>query len=305
MGRAVIPLRSWRQATLGCALSLPECGLRAEAADLSGGTRAYVRTPGSRFWRDGLLYKDADTATVDESPDHLEDTSGLVAESLDVPPLNIDDLCTPWQALRRQATSLLDAHRLADVYAELQQVTQQEGLSLRTVSALIGAGPVRARTQISRVHLFDYYQDAPDPIAQEGLQVYVRRVTRSYLAVFCRDRSLWWALILAYALLVVAAMLGLIGLGVLDDMLVPAYILLAIALPFFVVYARDLGQWWILIPGAVLAIVEVSFLISEAAIEYLDAFVLILVGVGLLAHVSSRRESLCPLFQLDGRCGMA
>jgi len=92
-------------------------------------------------------------------------------------------------------------------------------------------------------------------------------------------------------LLVVAVMIGLIGLGVLGDLLVPAYILFAIAIPFFVIYARDRSQWWPLIPGGILAVIGLSFLIAEAAFAYIGALVLVLVGVGILVRVFIRRES--------------
>ena len=128
-------------------------------------------------------------------------------------------------------------------------------------------------------------------LRDEAVAFYVLlAIALPFAAVFYRDRRQWWALIPAYVMLVVAVMIGLIGLGVLDDMLVPAYIMLAIALPFFVVYARDRKQWWFLIPGGVLAVVGLAFLISEAAIEYIGALVLILVGVVLLARVFTRKE---------------
>jgi hypothetical protein len=157
--------------------------LFAAAADLSGGTRTYLQALVSELRSDGLLRESTDIASVEELLDHLEDTSGLVAESLDVPPLNVHDMRTSWQTLRRQARDLPDADRLAELYAELQQVAEQEGRSLRTVSALIAAGAVRAGAQMGRVHLFDYYEDAMHTITREGLAVYAQRVTRPYLAV--------------------------------------------------------------------------------------------------------------------------
>ena len=157
--------------------------LFAAAADLSGGTRAYLQALVSELQRDGLLHAGANIASVDELLDHLEDTSGLVAESLDVPPLNVDDMRTSWQTLRRQATDLPDAGRLAELHAELQQVAHQEGRSLRTVSTLLATGAVRAGVQMGRAHLFDYYEEALHTIAREGLAVYARRVTQPYLAV--------------------------------------------------------------------------------------------------------------------------
>ena len=128
-------------------------------------------------------------------------------------------------------------------------------------------------------------------LRDEGVAFYVLLVIAlPFLAVYYRDRAQWWALIPAYVLIVVAVMVGLIGLGVLDDLLVPAYVLFAIALPFFVVYARDRKQWWLLIPGGVLAVVGLSFLIAEAAFVYIGALVLIAVGVGVLVRVFTRKE---------------
>jgi hypothetical protein len=157
--------------------------LFAATADLTGGTRTYLQALVSELWRDGLLPEDADIASVEELLDTLEGSSGLVAESLDVPPLNVDELRTSWQGLRSQATDLPDAGRLAGLYAKIQQVAQQEGRSLRSVSSVIAAGALRAGVKIGQTHIFDYYQDALRTIDREGLAVYARRVTRPYLAV--------------------------------------------------------------------------------------------------------------------------
>ncbi len=134
-------------------------------------------------------------------------------------------------------------------------------------------------------------------LRDEGIAFYVLLVIAlPFLGVFYRDRRLWWALIPAYVLLVVAVMIGLIGLGVLDDLLVPSYIMFAIAIPFFVVYARDRKLWWALIPGGVLAVIGLAFLFAEAAFEYIGALVLVVVGLGMLARVFIRREP-------DGKVG--
>jgi hypothetical protein len=129
-------------------------------------------------------------------------------------------------------------------------------------------------------------------LRDEGVAFYVLLVIAlPFLAVYYRNRALWWALIPAYVLIIVAVMVGLIGLGVLNDLLVPAYVLFAIALPFFVVYARDRSQWWMLIPGGILAVIGLSFLIAEAEPAFIGALVLIAVGVGVLVRVFTRRET--------------
>jgi hypothetical protein len=103
-----------------------------------------------------------------------------------------------------------------------------------------------------------------------------------FLSIYYRDRTQWWALIPAYVLVAVGVMVGLIGLGLLGDALVPAYVLFAIAIPFFVVYVRDRSQWWPLIPGGILAIVGLAFLIAEGSFAYLGGLALILIGAWIL-----------------------
>ncbi len=132
-------------------------------------------------------------------------------------------------------------------------------------------------------------------LQDESIATYVMAaIALPFLAVFLRDRAQWWALIPAYVLLVIGVMVGLIGLGVLDDLLVPAYIMFVIALPFFVVYARNTTNWWALIPGGILAFIGLAFLIAETAVEYVGPAVLIVAGVWILARQFVRREPAAP-----------
>ncbi|MFC2029214.1 hypothetical protein ACFLWA_00620 [Chloroflexota bacterium] len=165
------------------AIGLSPLWLFAATADLTGGTRTYLRALVAELRRDGFLPEDTDITSVEELLDTLEGTSGLVAESLDVPPLNVSDMRASWQGLRKQATDLPDADRLAALHADLSQVAQQEKRSLRSVSSVIAAGALRAGVKMGQVHIFDYYQNALRTIAGEGLEAYGRRVTAPYFAV--------------------------------------------------------------------------------------------------------------------------
>ncbi len=111
-----------------------------------------------------------------------------------------------------------------------------------------------------------------------------------FLAVYFHNRTQWWALIPAYVLLALGIMLGLMELGLLEELLVPAYVLIAIAIPFFVVFARDRRQWWALIPGGVLGVIGLSFLVAQGAFAFVGALVLVVVGLWMLARVIFRRE---------------
>jgi predicted membrane protein len=104
-----------------------------------------------------------------------------------------------------------------------------------------------------------------------------------FLTVYLRDRKHWWALIPTYVLGSVGLMIGLIGLGILGNFLIPAYIMYAIALPFFVVYARNQKQWWALIPAGIMTALGSAFMIAAASRSMVVPAVLILAGLWLVA----------------------
>jgi hypothetical protein len=111
-----------------------------------------------------------------------------------------------------------------------------------------------------------------------------------FLVAFLADRTRWGLLIPAYILLAVGVMVPLTELNVLDDNLTAAFILIAVAIPFFVVFLRNTKNWWALIPGGILAIVGLSFLIAEAAVEYIFAAVLIVAGILIVVRQFTKAE---------------
>ncbi len=116
-----------------------------------------------------------------------------------------------------------------------------------------------------------------------------------FFVVYLRNRENSWALIPAYVLCAVGIMVALIDLNVLGDMGVPAYVMFAIAIPFFVVYIHNPREWWPLIPGGILAAIGSAFILSAGAARYLGAVALIGVGVLILLrqflHPKSADES--------------
>lgn len=128
-------------------------------------------------------------------------------------------------------------------------------------------------------------------LRDESVATYVlAAIALPFLVAFLRDRRRWGLLIPAYVLLAVGVMIVLTEQRVLSDLLIPAYVLFVIAIPFFVVYARDPKQWWPLIPGGIMAVIGLSFLIAEAAVQYVGPAVLVLVGVWILVRQFTRRE---------------
>jgi hypothetical protein len=68
--------------------------LLAGASDLLGGTKVYLQTLVRELQDAGLLAADVEVASFEELLSALEDTSGLLADTVDVPPLNIPSVHT-------------------------------------------------------------------------------------------------------------------------------------------------------------------------------------------------------------------
>jgi hypothetical protein len=155
--------------------------LLAGASDLVGGTKAYLRALAAELREADVLAADADVASFDELLTALEGTSGVLADTVDVPPLNVPSVRASWRELQRQAAALPDAAGLDGIFAELQLAARQEDRSLLEISSLVGIGAVRAGMKLGNVHIFDYYRLALRTIVEEGLLSFLRRTSTPYL----------------------------------------------------------------------------------------------------------------------------
>ncbi len=111
-----------------------------------------------------------------------------------------------------------------------------------------------------------------------------------FIAFLKSGRTKWGLLIPAYILLAVSIMVPLTEIGILVDTLVAVYVLFAVSIPFFVVYACDSSKWWALIPAGITAVIGLSFLIAEKATVYLVPVGLIITGMWVLVRQFSKKE---------------
>jgi hypothetical protein len=155
--------------------------LLAGASDLVGGTKVYLQALVTELRDAGVLAPNVDVASFEELLTVLEDTSGVLADTVDVPPLNITSVRTSWQELSRQATDLPDASDLEKIYAELQLAARQEDRSILEISSMVALGAVRAGVRLGNVHIFDYYRRALRTIVEEDLRSFLRRTSTPYL----------------------------------------------------------------------------------------------------------------------------
>ena len=87
--------------------------LLAAAADVMGGSQVYLRALVADLQQEGVLASEARIVSVEELLAALEQTLGQAADTVDMPPLNVEDMRASWTALRRQAADLPDADGLA------------------------------------------------------------------------------------------------------------------------------------------------------------------------------------------------
>ena len=120
-------------------------------------------------------------ASFDELLTALEGTSGVLADTVDVPPLNVPSVRTSLQELQRQAGDLPDAAALEQIFAELQLAARQEDRSIMEISSVVALGAVRTGVKLGNVHIFDYYRRALQTIVEEGLLSFLRRTSTPYL----------------------------------------------------------------------------------------------------------------------------
>ena len=106
-----------------------------------------------------------------------------------------------------------------------------------------------------------------------------------FLYVYFRNRENWWALIPSYALLAIATMVGLLEYNLLTGLAIPAFIMLAVAIPFFFVYIRNQENSWALIPGGITALIGSGFLLGTDFGKYFTPAILVLGGIWMLVRV--------------------
>ena len=156
--------------------------LMAAVADITGGTKVYLRTLVAELKRDGLLPADVDIASFEELLNRAEKTSGLLADTIDIPPTNVADMRASWVSLRHNVAALPKPETMAHIFAELQRASNLGGRTLLEVSSLIALGAVRTGIHLGNTYVFQYYQEALGAIFAEGLSAYAQRIAAPYLS---------------------------------------------------------------------------------------------------------------------------
>ena len=162
------------------ALGFSPLWLLAAASDVTHGSRVYLDSLVCELKRAGLLAEDATAGTVDDVLSALEGTSGTTARLIDLPPLELAQLRTSLAELRTSAGELPSPQELAGLYAGLRRTAARERRPLLDVSTQIGLAVALSARNIGREHVVTPYREDWEPLLEEGLAAYSRRVARPY-----------------------------------------------------------------------------------------------------------------------------
>lgn len=129
----------------------------AALADLSGLGRRLIPEVADALKQEGLLEKEAQFESVDQLLDGLERTSSHLAQTINVPPLDVARLRSEWTEIRSQARELkpVDLPSVGDLssrWQELKNEAARQGRSVFATSSVMALSA--ARTLPDRVRWF-------------------------------------------------------------------------------------------------------------------------------------------------------
>src|SRR5574341_60706 len=118
------------------------------------------------------------------------------------------------------------------------------------------------------------------PAGQVIAIVALGEIAAPFAVAYFTDRRQWWALIVAYGLLILGILVALTLLGVTLEIL-GALALVTIALPFWVVYLTNRAEWWALIPAGIIGTMGVVLLVLFSLTQTVSGSFFIVLNVVL------------------------
>ena len=176
----------------------------AALADATGGGRKLILEIAGALKEEGLLDRDASFETMDQVLGGLEKTSGHMAVTLNLPPVDIAGLRKEWLTLKAEFATIPPRNvptlgRIEGVWEQLRTSARQQGRTVFGMSSLLAISTVAhvpanvlwlsraARSAVRRTGrvlgdaVLDHYTEALVEIANTGFLAYWSREFRPYL----------------------------------------------------------------------------------------------------------------------------
>lgn len=190
----------------------------AALADATGGGRTLIREVSQALEEEGLLEPGSRFETVDQVLDGLEKTSGHLATTLNLPPVDIPALRREWSQLKEEVRAIPPRNvpgieQVESVWERMKQTAREQGRPVFVVSSLMAISTVAhvpasvvwlsraARSAARRTGkvfgeaILDHYTDVLSEIQTTGFLEYWQREFRPYLRAaaeqFAPGRQSW------------------------------------------------------------------------------------------------------------------
>ena len=176
----------------------------AALADATGGGRKLISEISEALQEEGLLDRKGHFETMEQVLDGLEKTSGALATTLNLPPVNIAGLRREWSRLKKEAAGIPPRkipalERIQRLWDDLRDSAKRQGRSVFVVSSLMAVSTVAhvpanlvwlsraARSAANRTGkvlgeaILDHYAEVLLQLEREGFLAYWAEEFRPYL----------------------------------------------------------------------------------------------------------------------------
>jgi hypothetical protein len=176
----------------------------AALADVTGAGNTLIREISQALKDEGLLEPGARFETMEQMLDGLEKTSSRLAQTLNLPPVDIAGLRREWDAFRREAQSIPPKRvpapeRLEGLWSELRRTAREQNRTVFTVSSLMAISTLahvpgnvlwlsraahsaaRRTGKVLGSAILDHYAQSLQEISRTGFVAYWTREFRPYL----------------------------------------------------------------------------------------------------------------------------
>ncbi len=176
----------------------------AALADITGAGRKLIQEISQALQDEGLLDPESNFESMDQMLDGLEKSSARLAQSLNLPPVNLPAMRRDWEELKHEVAKMPAARmpgleRLEKIWKTLRESGEAQGRSVFTVSSMLAVSAIgHLPSNVLRISraggsaalrtgkvlgdaLLNHYVEALDDIARTGVIEYWRREFRPYL----------------------------------------------------------------------------------------------------------------------------
>ncbi len=176
----------------------------AALADATGSGQKLIREISLALKKEGLLDEDVQFETMDQVLGGLERSSGQLAQTLNMPPVDVAGLRREWDKLKQELNAIPPGRmpavdRLERTWAGLRETARTQSRSIFTVSSLMAVSTLahvpqnllwlsraarsatRRTSEVLGDALLVHYAEALEEIARTGFVAYWMREFRPYL----------------------------------------------------------------------------------------------------------------------------